>query len=559
MVTLKNYSKYLNPYMESILENKVEHCKEQEQMINNLLIPVLEREDVYVDNDAIEDGLSLQKYFPFDLIEWEIFLFAVIVGIRYRESGNPYFTEIRILVGRGSGKNGFASFLCFYFISPKNGIKGYNVDLMANSEEQAKTSFDDVYEICTEPEPQNEKAIRGNFKPTKEKIFCTKTNSVLRFNTSSKKGKDSKRTGCVIFDELHEYDAGDQKNINTLSSGLGKIAHARIIKITTDGHTRGGVLDKEKDQNLDILSKYNPNNRIFVFWCRIENEKEGMNEDKWVKAVPSLRHKEFATLKEQIQKEVLEMPYKMDYYPEFMAKRMNFPVGNQEIEIATWDDILATNQEMAELNNLDCVGGIDYTKTNDFAGVVLLFKLNGKVYVKQHTFICSRSRDLKGIKAPLKEWAEKGDVEFIDEVEIPPELIAGWFERQREEFGFNILKIAIDSYRRALLAKALKEIGFDAFEEKNLILVRPSNIMQVIPVINSLFVNHNLVYGDVPVLRWMTNNVKKINTGNNIVYGKIEPHYRKTDTFMALAAAATLLEELEDDVGEIEFFEPLIF
>lgn len=529
-------------------------------MINNILIPVLKRADVYIDDDAVEDGLRLQKYFPFNLIEWEIFLFAVIVGIKYIDTGIPYFKEIRIIVGRGSGKNGFVSFLCFYFLSPNHGIKNYNIDLMANSENQAKTSFKDVYEICHDPEKQFEKAIKSNFKPTKEEIIGIKTNSILRFNTSSKKGKDSKRTGCVIFDEKHEYSEGDQKNINTLTSGLGKIPHPRIITITTDGHVRGGVLDKEKDQNKDILSKHNPNNRIFVFWCRIEKEEEWKDPDKWVKAIPSLRHEEFRTLKDTIRDEVIEMPYKMDYFPEFMAKRMNFPIGNKDVEIATWDDILATNQEfpeMEDINGIDCVGGIDYTKTNDFCGVVLVFRYNGKIYVKQHTFICSKSRDLPGIKAPLKEWEKLGHVEFVDDVEISAELVVNWFEIQRQN-GFNILKIAIDSYRRALMANALKNIGFDAFEYKNLFLTRPSNIMQVIPVINSLFIKHNLVFGDVPVLRWMTNNVKKINTGNNVIYGKIEPRYRKTDAFMAFAAAMTIADELEDGNATTTLVEPIV-
>lgn len=59
--------------MEKILNNEIEHCLEQEQMIKNILIPTLEREDVYIDEEEIEKGLALQKYFPYKLIEWEIF------------------------------------------------------------------------------------------------------------------------------------------------------------------------------------------------------------------------------------------------------------------------------------------------------------------------------------------------------------------------------------------------------------------------------------------------------------------------------------------------------
>ena len=38
-------------------------------------------------------------------------------------------------------------YLSFYFLSPLHGIRGYNIDLLANSEDQAKTTFKDVYGI----------------------------------------------------------------------------------------------------------------------------------------------------------------------------------------------------------------------------------------------------------------------------------------------------------------------------------------------------------------------------------------------------------------------------
>lgn len=533
-----------------IKENRVEHCVEQEQMLDNIVIPALERDDVYIDNEKIEKGLSLQKYFPFQLIEWERFLFALIVGVFFKD-GDIYFNDIRILVGRGSGKNGLISFLCFYFLSPYHGINGYNIDILANAELQAMTSFKDVYEVITAPQKKEyAMVLKNNYHATKELITGKKTRSELRFNTSSKRGKDSKRTGCVIFDEKHEYT--DTQNMNTLKSGLGKVWHARMITITTDGHIRGAVLDQEKEQNRAILKSYNPLNRTLVFWCKIENEKEWNQIDKLVKAIPSLN--DFRSLRSTIQKEIIDMPYNMDYYPEFMAKRCNFPIGNKEVEVASWDDILATNQEMIDLSGMNCVGGVDYAKTNDFVAVGLSFKVNGKVYHIHHTFVCSKSRDLPGIKAPLNDWAARGDLEFVDDVEIPPDKIVGWFEAMSEKY--NILKIGIDSYRYSLLNSKFKEIGFDAYEKKNIFPCRPSNIMQAAPIINSLFVTRQLVFGDTPIMRWYTNNTKKImDTKGNITYGKIEPIYRKTDGFMAFVNTIILIDEIpeEIDYGCIDF------
>ncbi|MDY2735148.1 terminase TerL endonuclease subunit [Intestinibacter sp.] len=550
---MKIYSKYINPYMEKILNNEIEHCKEQELMIKNIVIPVLDRDDVYIDEKKIESGLSLQKYFSFNLLEWEIFLFALIAGV-FLISGDIFFSEVRAILGRGSGKNGFISFLCFYFISPAHGIKGYNVDLLANAEKQAKTSFNDVYEIIKDPvEKSYKKVLSKHFKATKEEIKGLKTKSILRFNTSSKRGKDSKRTGAVIFDEKHEYL--DSTNMNTLMSGLGKVKDPRKITITTDGHVRGGVLDKEKEENKRILSKYDPDNRTLVFWCRIEDEKEWNQEKKWIKAIPSIN--DFPYLKTEIRNEVKAMPSTPDYYKEFMAKRMNFPVGDKDIEVATWDDIMATNQEFINLEGKDCVGGIDFAKSNDFIGCCLIFYENEKYYVLQHTFICAKSRDLLGIKAPLEDWARKGDCTFIDDVEIPPEIVVQWFDTMAQKY--NIKKIAIDYFRFSLLNSCLKQIGFDAYEVKNVKLVRPSDIMKVSVKINSIFVRHLFVWGDVPILRWATNNAKKVIQGNNITYGKQEPNYRKTDTFMALVNGMTVVDEIEKENTETSFMAPIVF
>lgn len=557
MTMMTTYSKYINPYMKKILNNEVEHCLEQEQMIKNIVIPVLNREDVYIDEERIEKGLSLQKYFPYKLIEWEIFLFALIAGvfIKGKDYDDIFFKEIDVVVGRGAGKNGFISFLAFYFISPYHGVQNYDIDILANSELQAYTSFNDVYNVITDnyDKKNNNKKLKKHYYATKTAIWGIKTKSVIRANTSSKKGKDSKRNGCVIYDEEHEYT--DSTNKNTLKSGLGKVEFGREITITTNGHVRGGVLDKDLDRFKDILKEYNPKNRTLVFWCRIEKQEEWKDSSKWIKANPSIN--DFKELKNTIEKEVMDMPYNQDYFPEFMAKRMNFPIGDKDVEVAKWEDIKACNKELINLEGCECVGGLDYAKTDDFVGVCLLFKKSEQFYVIHHSFVCSKSRDLSGIKAPLKEWGKNGMLTIVDDVEISPSIVINWFFEKAQKY--RIKKIAIDYFRFSLMNLELKKIGFDAYEKKNVKLVRPSDIMKVAPVINSTFVNHNFSWGDSPLMNWYVNNTKKIMTNGNITYGKIEEHYRKTDGFMALVSAMTLYEELANTNEDAQIFDAIDF
>ena len=150
-----------------------------------------------------------------------------------------------------------------------------------------------------------------------------------------------------------------------------------------------------------------------------------------------------------------------------------------------------------------------------------------------------------------------GHITFVDDVEIPPQLVVNWFE----EMGkiYNIKRIAIDNFRYSLLNFTFKEIGFDAFEKRNIKLVRPSDIMKASPIINSVFVNQNLCWGNSPIMNWYTNNTKKIMSNGNITYGKIEENFRKTDGFMALVSAFTIIEDIQNENKELVFINPIVF
>lgn len=559
MAMRTSYEPNIDEWIYLITGNHIEHCKEQELAIKNNIIPVLERKDVYIDADRIRKGLSLQKYFPFDLLPWEKYQFAIMFGVFLRQPDAPqddiYFHVIRDIIGRGAGKNGFIDFCALYMISPYHGIRGYNVDLIANGEEQAGTSIKDVSALVTDPEiPAHKKVLAANFKGMSEKVIGKKMNAEFRLNTTSTKNKDSKRTGCVIYDEKHQYV--DTRNMNTLKSGTGKMPWWREITITTDGHVRGGVLDDEKQQNEVILAEYNPRNRTFVNWFRIEDESEWNQIDKLVKANPSLADPSFWSLRYTIEQEIEDMPFKPEYYPEYLAKRCNFPISDPQSAVAEWEDITACDRPMdfEPLQGMPCVGGVDYTKTNDFCGCYLLFRKNGKITGFHHTFICKKSKDLPNIHAPIDKWVKDGICTIVNDVEVPPDLPAKWFSDYAMKY--QIMMIGIDNYRYTWLNAAFRKIGFDAFDKDNkrVTLVRPSDIAKTSALINSAFLNHTISGWD-RMLCWYTNNTKKIiDSKGNTSYGKIEPKLRKTDGFMAFVNAMCCLDNLPEsgDMPDID-------
>lgn len=173
-------------------------------------------------------------------------------------------------------------------------------------------------------------------------------------------------------------------------------------------------------------------------------------------------------------------------------------------------------------------------------------KRGAKFVWKQKTWVCKNSADLPRIKYPLHEAEEAGELEFVDAPEIDTSLIADWIEEQMQTYSIQMT--TLDDYRYALMKTALERLGI-SYENKNIKLIRPSDKIKVEPIIDSAFRNHNIVYGDSSIMRWYTNNTKKVKSKKygNYEYQKIEAKSRKTDGFFAFVGAMTEHEKIPEE------------
>lgn len=539
--------KEIQAYIDIVEQGKVETCEEQKQLVA-LVKRVFAKETLRYDANQIEKYMSYQKYFPFDLFKWEIFCF-VLHNCIFKTNGSPRWDELFGLMGRGGGKNGYLSFEDFCLTTETNGVAYYDIDICANSEEQAKTSFDEIYNVLDNPKWK--KKFEKNFRWTKTEIQNKKTRSKIKYRTNNAKGKDSLRSGKVDFDEIHAYE--NWENLKVFTTGLGKKPHPRRTYISTNGDVREGPLDQLINKSKMILDGEIPDNGFLPFICKLDDEKEVHNPHMWEKANPSLPY--LPTLREEMEKEYAD--YLLDPVTNnaFMTKRMNIPQGRKDTEVASWENILKTNKEVPDLTGKTCICGIDFSKTTDFTSVFLLFKQKGVYYGIHHSWFCTASNDKHRIKLPLNEMAERGLLTIVDDVEISASLIANWIKEKNAIY--NIEKVAVDSYRYGFLASELREVGYEA-KEGQVKLVRPSDIMLIQQKVTSAFLNNNIIWGDDPMMRWYVNNSKlEPAKNNNHTFGKIEPKSRKTDGFFAFVAAMTLEEEIPE-YEEFLFLDPII-
>lgn len=535
---------------------KIKVSKYQVLLFSYLKKYILNRDDIYFDTEEHENYIKFTEKNYFNLEPFQKFITA-FVFLYHKDGDYPFYPQFFLYKARGAGKNGLISTLANFFISDLHGIRNYNISIVANSEDQAKTSFEEIYN--TIDHAGKDSVMQTLFYHTKSEITSRTNGSKIKFHTSNARTKDSLRDGCVIYDEVHEYE--DSTIVDVFSSGLGKVKRSREFFITTDGFVRGGYLDDLKARAIRVLKGEALDDHLFVFMATLDSVKE---EDKleemkdtsnWQKANPMF-HEPMSDYAAELFRKVKQQYIslrnsKPSATIRFMAKRMNSPATDLETSIATWAEIQATNKPFPDLKYKSCIGGLDFASIRDFAAVGLLFKIDDEYIWKSHSFVRKGFLDRVDLKPPIHEWEEKGLLTIVDEPVINIKHIVDWFVEMRSKY--RLTTIVADTFRLDLVKEELQKAGFE------IMYVRTKGIEALLaPRVETIFAEERVVYGDNPLMRWYTNNVKvTTDPKGNMTYGKKDEVRRKTDGFQAFIHALYRDDLIEDEtdfiLNEIDF------
>ncbi|MGG3235406.1 terminase large subunit [Priestia flexa] len=542
--------KYVDEYIQLYHRGKVKFNKERKLLIEYLENHVLNRDDLYFNDGMIEDCIRFGEKWYFPLEPFQRFLIA-FVFLFFKKNDRVFYRKHLWMFGRGGGKNGLISVVTHFLISELHGIRDYNISIVANSEDQAKTSPDEVHKTI-----KRNPTLQKAFKTTLTQTTSKRTDSILKFRTSNGETKDGLRDGAVVFDEIHQYESN--KDVRVHISGLGKRRNPREFYIGTDGYVRDGFLDKLKEKAMKVLMGESRPNALFPFICKLDKESEVDDITNWEKANPMLSEPrgEYAEgLFETIREEYDDLEDDPSNREEFMTKRMNLPVTNLERSVAKWSEIEATNQAIPNLMHKECIGSIDFASIRDFAACGLLFKHEGKYPFITHSYARKEFVDkyygyskkpnpeatTKQKFAPIREWEKHGLLTVVNEETIKPQVIVNWFVEQRKHY--HIKKIIGDNFRMEVLKPLFEEAGFEVEVIRN-----PRAIHSLLaPRVEIGFAHQEFIFGDNPLMRWYTNNVLVvIRKDGNKEYNKKEPIRRKTDGFQAFVYSLYRTDELSE-------------
>lgn len=542
------YHEYIDNYLNAIKNDEVIVGKYIKKL-PSLVEKELNKDNIFIDSNKIYDTKRvIEEHSDITLFDWQLFVIG-LMHCYYTDVPAAVFPEILLYMGRGAGKNKFIAELARYFTSPNYGVPRYNVDITANNETQAKISFMDLHGSLEANANMMKKIYHWNLM----EIICKPTGSKVKYHTSNARTKDGLRPGMVVFDEIHEYETYD--TINVFTSALGKVPYDRTIYITTNGYVRGGVLDKELQKARDVLDGKEESMGFLPLLYELDDDEEVHNEEMWNKANPSLKY--LPGLKNRIQREYRNAERDSNVLIELMTKRMNRPRQKNYTPVAEWDKIKATNKPIPykKLEGLTCVGGVDYASIRDFCSCGLLFKLDGKRYWLEHTFVNKKALEIpsREIKFPVMEMVDKGLITIVKEETIRPETVSAWFLEKAQLY--NIINIAADMHRATYLKQEFDDVGLPL----EIVRSGPITHSKLSPLIESIFAEETIIWGDNPTMNWYTNNTyKEFDKKGNVSYNKIEPELRKTDGFFALIHALVLDDELQE-AGEPVFLNTITF
>lgn len=549
--------------------------KDRRMLIQNIMEPILNGS---VQNTTFDAEMYSKCVRFVEANYYRLFPYqkAIISAMFWYKDNKPMFPKIFVLMGRGNGKDGFVVPVANFVMTPLYGEHHYNVEIVANAEDQAHDTFNVCYDML-----HGNPKFKGKFKVNKSEITNLATGSFMRFNSSNAGTKDGKKIGLLIFNEYHAYEDYSQINVFTSAQGKAdaksmtnpqKTTYPREFIITTNGYVREAPLDDELSIAQKILETRDIEAKTFPFICKMDSPKEVSTDLKNVDAVierihkanPSLEY--MPVLKDTIVKDLRESIENPARMPEFLTKRCNLPAEKAAGEqVTSWDNILLcsyTDPDHKKERMLpteegnDAVIGIDYADIRDFASAGILTKTpKGEYAWRQQSWIDANSPFFKSIKFPFDQIGNDGFQDFgiTYEPTIPIPEICDYVQDLMQTY--NVHKIALDMYRWTIFKQEFINRGISIESKQNpygiVRLIRRIGSVAAItaPAVQQEFENHNIIYGNSSIMRWYTNNTELIqNKTGNIYFGKIEPKLRKNDGFMALMAAMYCKDELEESV-----------
>lgn len=490
-------------------------------------------------------------YDRMELMGWQCFiecnLFGWVDGNGYRR-----FREALILVGTGNGKStmmaGNATFLAC-----KDGERGADIYLLANSKEQAGIVFGEC-KSQIEASPY----LAPRFRTLRDGVYYDKMNATIKHRSSDSQRLDGLNPHGAIFDEIHEYR--DFRLLNIIKRKTVKRRQPLTIYITTMGNVIDGPLAYYYGLFTDAMAgKLKPDvgDRMFAYIAELDGTDDIERPENWIKANPGLG----TTLQlDELEKQWERCKHVPSERADFICKQLNIMVNADDMAFIQ-PEVLKRNRDVIPEESLlgrRCYGGFDLSNREDFTAAALEFPLDdGRVYVLLHSWIPQRKVEIDQEKIDYYGLAMRGLLTIVPGEYIQQEDVWAWFAEM--SWKYEIVTIGYDPANATRLRQMLEVGGrhqgksVQAFDCQ-VVRQGPITLNDPMKDIKEKLLAGQVVSNQDPMLQWYTDNVRisgeRRHTDKENWMPMKRNRFRKIDGFMAWLDAHCVMME-KQPAGQI--------
>lgn len=490
----------------------------------------LQRTDLDFKEDIVDKAIAFIKTLrhftgkhsgqPFILEDWQQFIVANIVGW-YWKDGTRRFTSSYIEISRKQGKTALAAALCLYFLIA-DGEDGAEVDLAANSKEQAKIAFSFCSNFAQQLDPKS-KYLRAY----RDRVLFDINKSQLRVFAADDSKLDGFNASFGLVDEYHS--AKNSKVRDVIKSSMGMRQNPHLCTITTAGFDKTLPCYKLRSTAIEVLNGLKDDDSMFIAIYCLDVEDDWTDEKNWVKCAPNL-----------------DVTVTRKYIKEQVQSAINNPseeVGVKTKTLNLWCDVAdvwlpesyivkaSQRVNLSDFKDMPCYIGVDLSATSDLTAVSYLIEKDGKFHFKTDYYLPESALKEKTDRELYKYWKQVGLLKITsgnvtDYDYITNDLIAA-------QQIVNIQKIGYDKWNATQWAIHATELGLPLEEYPQTMgnFNRPTKEMERLILSGDVIIDNN------EITRWCFKNVELKSDHNGNVKPNKSLKSKKIDGAIAMIQA----------------------
>lgn len=434
-------------------------------------------------------GKSSGKHFILE--PWQQFIVASIIGFYHKDTNIRKYSSSYIEISRKQGKTALAAALCIYFLIA-DGEDGAEVDLAANSREQANIAFDFCYTFAKQLDPKGKlitSKLKGiTFKPNQSKlnVFAADASKLDGFNAS-----------FGLVDEYHSSKDGKVRDV--IKSSMGMRQNPHLCTITTAGFDKTLPCYHLRQTCIEILNGLKDDDSMFIAIYSLDDKDDWTDDKVWAKCSPNL---DITVTKKYIKEQIQSALNNPSEEVGVKTKTLNMWCNSANVWINDNYITKATKAfELSDFKREICYVGVDLSATSDLTAVSYLIPKDDIYYFKVKYYLPESCLHDNPNKELYKQWQRSGELTITSGNVTDYDCITKDLIQARSQV--RLYKIAYDKWNATQWAIDATEKSLPLEEYSQAI----GNFNQPTKEIERLILSGKVVIDNNEITRWCFRNV----------------------------------------------------